>query len=265
MSQDQGPATASPIDREREMIAAARRQASPRPDSAGLSIAAPMPDVFPGYEITREIHRGGQGVVYQAIHKATTRKVAIKVMREGPFAGVRDKARFEREVEILAQLDHPNIVGILDSGEASGSFFFVMDYISGRSLDAHIGETDLTIDESLALFAKICDAVNAAHLRGVIHRDLKPGNIRVDGSGEPHILDFGLAKVATGSISGESHPHVMTVTGQFVGSLPWASPEQAAGAVGEIDLRTDVYSLGVILYQMLTGGRFPYRVIGNMR
>lgn len=265
MSHNPAPATGTPIDRERDLIAAARRQVSPRPGSDSIAITRPIPDSVPGYEIVREIHRGGQGVVYQAIQKATTRKVAIKVMKEGAFAGPRDKARFDREVEILAQLEHPNIVGIVDSGEAGGSLYFVMDYISGKSLDAFISEHELSIDAALALFSKICDAVNAAHLKGVIHRDLKPGNIRVDGSGEPHILDFGLAKIATGSVSDESHPHVMTMTGQFVGSLPWASPEQAAGAVGEIDLRTDVYSLGVILYQMLTGGRFPYKVIGNMR
>lgn len=273
MSQNPAPATGTPLERERDLIAAARRGVSPRPGGTGgtggessrVAINVPMPDTFAGYEVVREIHRGGQGVVYQAIQKATKRKVAIKVMREGPFAGPRDKARFEREVEILAQLDHPNIVGILDSGESNGSFFFVMDYISGKSLDAFIGENELSIEEAMALFAKICEAVNAAHLKGVIHRDLKPSNIRIDGSGEPHILDFGLAKIATGSVSDESHPHVMTMTGQFVGSLPWASPEQAAGAVGEIDLRTDVYSLGVVLYQMLTGGRFPYKVIGNMR
>ena len=106
--------------------------------------------------------------------------------------------------------------------------------------------------------------MNAAHLRGVIHRDLKPGNIRVDADGEPHILDFGLAKVAMPETMDSSLPEVMTITGQFLGSLPWASPEQAEGRPEKIDVRTDVYSLGVILYHMLTG-RFPYEVVGNMR
>jgi eukaryotic-like serine/threonine-protein kinase len=217
------------------------------------------PDSFPGYQIVREIHRGGQGVVYQAVQKHTHRKVAIKVMKEGPFASKRDKARFEREVEVLGQLNHPNIVGVHGSGMAAGSFYFVMDYISGQPLDVWMAAKEHEIAASLQLFAKICEAVNAAHLRGVIHRDLKPGNIRIDAEGAPHILDFGLAKVATAMDAS-----LMTVTGQFMGSLPWASPEQAEAIPEKIDLRTDVYSLGVILYQMLTG-EFPYDVVGNMR
>ncbi|MHC4065944.1 MAG: protein kinase domain-containing protein, partial [Planctomycetota bacterium] len=221
-------------------------------------------DSFRGYTIVREAHRGGQGVVYQAIQKGTKRKVAIKVMKEGPFAGPTDKARFEREVQVLGQLNHPNIVAIHDSGSAAGSFYYVMDYVSGRPLDVHMASDHRSIDDTLRLFAKICEAVSAAHLRGVIHRDLKPSNIRIDAEGKPHVLDFGLAKVATGTVTNASQPQVMTMTGQFVGSLPWASPEQAEGAPGKIDVRTDVYSLGVILYQMLTG-KFPYAVVGNMR
>ncbi len=228
--------------------------------SGGWPLGDSLPDSFAGYQIIREIHRGGQGVIYQAVQKSTKRKVAIKVMKEGPFAGKHDKARFEREVEVLGQLNHPNIVTIHDSGTAAGSFYFVMDYISGQPLDVWMASGKRSIEETLRLFAKICDAVNAAHLRGVIHRDLKPGNIRVDAEGEPHVLDFGLAKVA----AGVGEVSLMTMTGQFVGSLPWASPEQAEGVPSKIDTRTDVYSLGVVLYQMLTG-KFPYEVVGNMR
>ena len=220
--------------------------------------AGPAQDSFAGYHILREIHRGGQGVVYQAIQKSTKRKVALKVMKEGPFASPGEQARFDREVQILGQLSHPNIVAIHDSGQAAGCHYFVMDYIGGQPLDVCMASGARSIENALRLFAKICSAVNAAHLRGITHRDLKPGNIRVDESGEPHILDFGLAKLATGTASS-----AMTLTGQFVGSLPWASPEQAEGLPGKIDLRTDVYSLGVVLYQMLTG-RFPYEVVGNM-
>ncbi len=251
---------------ERGLIEAALGQATPRGSSTAFVGDLPPPDTFPGYELTREVHRGGQGAVYQAIQKATRRRVAIKVMHGGPFTGSSGRARFEREVQILGQLNHPNIVGIHDSGStADGSFFYVMDYISGRPLDEVIsGDKRPTVADTLKLFARICDAVNAAHLRGVIHRDLKPANIRLDQRGEPIVVDFGLAKIAVPDVTHESHAQLMTMTGQFIGSLPWASPEQAEGIPDKIDVRTDVYSLGVILYQMLTG-RFPYEVVGNMR
>jgi tetratricopeptide (TPR) repeat protein len=255
---------------EQALILAARRAAlEVRPESApteatpddSATIRLDVPsDAIPGYELLREIHRGGQGVVYQAMQKSTNRKVAIKVLREGPFAGARDRVRFEREIHILGHLSHSNIVSIHDSGSAAGSFYYVMDYISGQSLDRYLSKHQPPLRERLALFAKIAEAVGAAHLRGVIHRDLKPGNISVDSDGEPHILDFGLAKVA---VPGTTDGEAMSITGQFIGSLPWASPEQAEGDPERIDVRTDVYSLGVVLYHMLTG-RFPYRVVGPM-
>lgn len=259
-------------NRDRELIAAARAQATSPPLPPLLRSPSWTParvdlpeDFFPGYQIVREIHRGGQGVVYQAIQKATKRKLALKMLREGPLTGSpRDRSRFEREIEILAQLNHPNIVSVIDSGQVAGASYYVMDYISGVPLDAWMSQPR-SIEETLRVFAKICDAVNAAHLKGIIHRDLKPSNIKIDAEGEPHILDFGLAKLATGDIADSSRLQLMSMTGQFIGSLPWASPEQAEGAPDKIDLRTDVYSLGVVLYQMLTGGKFPYNVIGNMR
>lgn len=241
---------------------------SPSPSAGPDSLIGIPPDLFPGFIVVREIHRGGQGVVYQAIHKATKRKVAIKVMKEGPFAGHKEKARFDREVEVLAQLNHPNIVTVHDSGvlppDKGGMHFFVMDYISGKSLDTFLEDSKLDLKETIAVFAKICDAVNAAHLKGVIHRDLKPTNIRVDANGEPHVLDFGLAKVAGGSLMTDGTPELMTMTGQFIGSPAWASPEQAVGDISKIDVRTDVYSLGVMLYKALTH-QFPYAVVGMLR
>ncbi|HEY3246019.1 MAG TPA: protein kinase, partial [Phycisphaerae bacterium] len=241
---------------------------------------------IPGYQIMREISRGGQGVVYQAIQKSTKRKVALKMLREGHFANAAERARFQREVEILGQLKHPNIVSIYDSGTAGENAYYVMDYVSGLPLDEYVakqfpspglgipidkrasravrhqsGTRKSGLDDLLRLFGKICDAVHAAHLRGIIHRDLKPSNIRIDDAGEPRVLDFGLAKLASGP---EEASPVMTLTGQFIGSLPWSSPEQAEGIPSKIDIRTDVYSLGVLLYQLLTG-RFPYEVTGNMR
>ncbi len=219
-------------------------------------------DAQPGYRIVREVHRGGQGVVYRGVRLATGRQVAIKVMRDGPFGGPRDTARFEREVRILAQLRHPNIVGIHDRGEANGCHFFVMDYISGLALDEYLEDRRPSLSERLELFIKICHAIHAAHLRGVIHRDLKPTNVRIDERGEPHVLDFGLAKESD-PLLGTSSRRAMTITGQFLGSLPWASPEQAGGSLEGIDLRTDVYSLGIMLFYALTQ-RFPYPVTGPM-
>ena len=268
--------TGDVVQHERPLIAMAREQAAQtraraavawNPRYAGPFSADPMNslrDLLPGYELQQEIHRGGQGVVYQALQKSAGRQVAIKVMKEGPFAGTDDKARFDREVRILGQLNHPNIVTIHDSGTAAGCFYFVMDYIAGSPLDAYMRDTERTLEETLRLFVKICDGVNAAHLRGIIHRDLKPSNIRIDADAEPHILDFGLAKVEDGSsaLGGTIIP-AMTRTGQFVGSLPWASPEQVADVAGGIDVRSDVYSLGVVLYHMLSG-TFPYDLSGNM-
>jgi len=256
---------------ERELIEAALEAASPQsswpedPADWAKGHPLPAPGTFPGYELVREIHRGGQGVVYQAIQVTTRRRVAVKVMHAGPFMGSSGRARFEREVQVLGQLDHPNIVRIHGSGTtADGSCFYVMDYVSGKPLDALIESGRLPVREALRLLAKVCDAVNAAHLKGVIHRDLKPANIRINESGEPVVVDFGLAKTAVPELEGEDSPRLMSMTGQFIGSLPWASPEQADGSPAAIDVRTDVYSLGVIAYQLLTG-RFPYEVAGAMR
>jgi serine/threonine protein kinase len=164
---------------DRALIEDALNQVSPRPSDAP-STPTLNSGAFPGYTILREIHRGGQGVVYQALQLATKRKVAIKVIHGGPFTGSQGRARFEREVQILGQLNHRNIVAIHDSGVApDGSFFYVMDYISGRSLDEVLraSKDKPDIETTLQLFIKVCDAVNAAHLKGVIHRDLKPSNI----------------------------------------------------------------------------------------
>jgi eukaryotic-like serine/threonine-protein kinase len=245
-----------------DLIRRAQREAEELRRAGGSAHGRIVAPDVPGYELVREIHRGGQGVVYEAVQLSTRRRVAIKFLREGFLSDDRERARFEREVDVLSQLSHPNIVVIQDTGVAEGVHYHVMDYIDGLPLDVFLADNTLDIHATLDLFRKICDAVSAAHLRGVIHRDLKPANILIDDGGEPHILDFGLARLVTDTAD-EKTP-VMTITGQFVGSLPWASPEQAEGLPDKIDVRTDVYSLGVILYQMLTG-RFPYEVVGAMR
>ncbi len=242
-----------------QRLAATDRPPAPSRDGA-LPSKAP-----PGYTLLRELHRGGQGVVYLAVQKSTDRRVAIKVLHHGPLGGssATELARFEREVEALSLLKHPNIVTIHDCGRDDEHVYLVMDYVDGRPLDAYAGGDRIPLRDTLDLFARVCDGVNAAHLRGVIHRDLKPGNILVDERGEPHVLDFGLAKLVNDPPAGGGPAQVMTVTGQFVGSLPWASPEQAEGRGDQLDIRTDVYSLGVVLYQLLTG-RFPYPVSGRL-
>lgn len=242
-----------------------------------LPPAAPVPDTgqldIPGYQVLGEIHRGGQGVVYLARQRSTKRDVAIKIMRLGPFATLGDRSRFDREIETLGKLNHPNIVAVHDAGVAAGFHYFVMNYVDGRPLDVAlcddttsagqtraggVSTTRQRLAGSLNVFIKVCEAVHAAHLRGVIHRDLKPSNIRVDRSGEPFVLDFGLARSM--QPNAES---AMTQTGQFVGSLPWASPEQIEGASSKLDLRTDVYSLGAILFQVLTG-KLPFDIESNL-
>ncbi len=258
-----------PLDR---LIGEARRQAEALGKSAADSsssadgafatastVEISRADAIPGYQIVREIHRGGQGVVYQAVHESTERDVAIKVLHGGHAAVAPQHGRMDREIEILRDLDHPNIVPVQDIGIVEGRPYLVMPYIVGRPLDEYAADMNLDVRETLELFAEICDAVQAAHLRGVMHRDLKPGNIRVDDDGVPHVLDFGLAKFA----EPEGHDPSITQTGHFVGSLPWASPEQAEGRRG-VDLRTDVYSLGVILYQLATA-RLPHDPTGSIR
>lgn len=230
-------------------------------------------DLLEGYRLEQVLHRGGQGVVYRGVQLSTGRTVAVKLLPLGAFASRNEQLRFEREVQVLSQLESPGIVRIVDSGVAAGHWWFTMDYIDGVPLDEFVrvrlyepvagaSLTDTARSRLLSIFADVAEAVETAHLHGVIHRDLKPRNILIDKAGHAHVLDFGLAKLNADDSAATTN--TMTETGQFLGSLPWASPEQAAGNTALVDLRTDVYSLGVILFQLLTG-QFPYRVIGGAR
>jgi len=219
-----------------------------------------------GYDNLTELRRGGQGIVYTATQTSTKRKIAIKILLDGIIASHEKRRRFEREIDLIATLRHAHIVRVFDSGvTGDGRMYYIMEYIEGCGLDEWLKTRDGQTDSSAGLkpliemFVKICEAVQHAHQRGVIHRDLKPSNIRVDSDREPHVLDFGLAKAA-----GAVDETMVSATGTFMGSLPWASPEQADGEASRIDIRTDVYSLGVMLYQLLTGA-FPYPVTGSTR
>jgi len=241
----------APRDEERARIDSALAQVRAlRPASD-----APLPE-FPGYALEHELHRGGQGVVYRARQLSTGRTVALKLLREEQ-TGTGARSRFEREVAVLATLEHPALVRIVDCGLHSGRFFYAMEYVAGRDLDEELRARPRTLVERVGLLARVAHAVAAAHQRGVLHRDLKPSNIRIDERGEPRLLDFGLARW----LRADAPVTELTEAGDFVGSAPWASPEQVGGEA--IDARSDVYSLGVVTYQALTG-RFPYPIEGPL-
>jgi serine/threonine protein kinase len=220
-------------------------------------------DTIPGfenYEIIQELPQGGQAIVYKAVHRPTKTYVAIKILLPTLMASTRARYYFEREAELIARLDHPNIVRIRDSGIIHGQYFFVMEFIKGQPLYHYVETQNLSFRERIILFKKICEAVTYAHQQGIIHRDLKSGNVLVDERGEPHILDFGLAKaIGMGELARKDA--MPTITGQWAGSLSNMSPEQAAAKPELIDVRTDVYALGMMLYHILTG-QDAYNVTG---
>ncbi len=240
--------------------------------SPGAAAGAPTAQEVPGYRIIDTISAGGQGVVYRAIQERTQRVVAVKMLTGGWFATPKQRRRFEREIDIASGLSHPNIAAVYDAIEVrTGVHAFAMEYIEGVPIDRWSPKaTGLAgVRAKLAVFVKVCDAIHYAHQRGIIHRDLKPSNIMVasgpagvtrsgveEGAAVPKVLDFGIAVFA----GQETEPR-MTQSGEFTGTVEFASPEQAGGDPAAIDFRTDVYSLGVILYAMLTSA-MPYRLDG---
>lgn len=205
------------------------------------------------YELEEEVSRGGQGIVFRARQPGTNRRIALKRMLAGSFATEGMHRRFEREVEAAALLNHPNIVTVYGVETIDETPVFAMEWVDG--VPATEWAAGRAPEEVLELFLRICDAVRHAHSRGVLHRDLKPSNILVDEAGQPHVLDFGLAKHcplgdddALGSVSKSA---------EVFGTPAYASPEQLRGSATRLDARTDVYSLGVLLYELLVA-KSPY-------
>jgi tetratricopeptide (TPR) repeat protein len=210
---------------------------------------------IPGYRLGRELHRGGQGAVFEAEQIATRRRCAVKMLLGGQFASAAQRARFEREVEVVAALRHPAIVTLYESGiSRRGEPWFAMEFVEGERLDEHLRRTGAGPREIAAIMRRIADGVAYAHRRGVIHRDLKPGNILIDPDGSPRLLDFGLAR-ATPERDAHDPRSSSTLAGEFVGTFAYAAPEQLAGDPTAIDSRCDLYALGVVLYEALAGKR----------
>src|SRR5881409_1954214 len=198
------------------------------------------------YELLEEIGRGGQGVVFRARQKSLNRIVALKVIGLGQWASKAHLKRFRREAEAAASLEHPGIVPIHEVGERDGSCYFSMQFIEGGQLDEVVRREPMAIRRAVELIAKVARTVHYAHEHGILHRDIKPGNILLDQKGEPHLTDFGLARL----LETES---TVTRTMEVMGTPSYMAPEQALGENAAVSSATDVYGLGAVLYQLLTG------------
>ncbi|MGI8957004.1 MAG: protein kinase domain-containing protein [Chthoniobacterales bacterium] len=208
--------------------------------------ATPTLSDFGDYELLEEIGRGGQGVVYRARQRSLNRIVALKVIALGPWATETHLKRFRREAEAAASLEHPRIVPIYEIGERDGCCYFSMLLVAGGQLDRLVRQEPLAPRLAAELIAKLARTVQFAHERGILHRDIKPGNILIDAKGEPHLTDFGLARL----VETES---TVTRTSEVLGTPSYIAPEQASGKTAELSSATDVYGLGAVLYHLLTG------------
>jgi len=211
--------------------------------------------LVPGYEIIGELGRGGMGVVYKAQQKDLKRTVALKMILSGAQAGDQEVTRFRAEAEAVAKLHHPNIVQVYQIGEQEHGPFFSLEYVDGGTLARRLGNTPLANEEAARLVEVLARAVQAAHDAGIVHRDLKPANILLMKDGSPKITDFGLAK----QLDAEG----LSVSGAIMGTPSYMAPEQAQGQVKNIGPPTDIYGLGAILYECLTG-RPPFRAASTL-
>src|SRR5438132_3328513 len=220
--------------------------ALPTPLNKKTAQAAELLGELGDYELLEEIGRGGQGVVFRARQKSLNRTVALKVISLGQWASKAHLKRFRLEAEAAARLEHPGIVPIHEVGERDGQCYFSMKFIEGGQLDEVARREPMPIRGAVELIAKVARTVHYAHEHGILHREIKPGNILLDKNGEPHLTDFGLARL----VEAES-----TITGtlEAMGTPSYMAPEQATGETTKLSKATDVYGLGAVFYQLLTG------------
>src|SRR5437016_1236543 len=223
-----------------------RGSATAAPDGKKAARAAEMLGELGDYELLEEIGRGGQGVVFRARQKSLNRTVAVKVISLGQWASKAHLKRFRLEAEAAARLEHPGIVPIHEVGERDGSCYFSMKFVEGGQLDEVVRHAPMSSRQAAELVARVARTVHYAHEHGILHRDIKPGNILLDAKGEPHLTDFGLARL----VETESD---VTRSADVLGTPSYMAPEQAAGKIRKLTSATDVYGLGAVLYQLLTG------------
>jgi serine/threonine protein kinase/tetratricopeptide (TPR) repeat protein len=208
--------------------------------------AARLPREFGDYELLEEIGRGGQGVVFRAWQKSLNRTVAVKIIEIGQLTTSAHLKRLRREAEAAAKLNHPGIVPIYEVGERDGTYYFSMRFVEGDALDEVVDRGSMSVRQAAELIAKVARIVHYAHEHGILHRDIKPGNILLDANGEPHLSDFGLARLV-------EHGSTLTGTLEVMGTPCYMAPEQAVGNNAALCRGTDVYGLGAVLYELLTG------------
>lgn len=209
-----------------------------------------------GYRIESPLGEGGMGTVWKAVQLDTGRHVALKMLKSGTLASSRAQQLFEEEIRNAAKLTHESIARIYHSGLLEGKYWYAMELVEGDHLDQYVAKQQLGERQILTLLCAVADAVEYAHLKGMIHRDLKPSNILIDQQGKPRVVDFGLAKM----LSSQGEPS-LSVVAELAGTPAYMSPEQASGDVGQLDTRSDVYSLGVILFRLLTS-QHPHNLAG---